>query len=309
MRDDFEGEDLDPSLLERFLNDVKIYTRHARYGLTGGEPSIHHDLDGLFNAFRKASLSNYIVTNGQSDEGVHFVIRNRDVVDRVSISLDAPHAWLNDETRGKGTFDKVMKAIDMYRSGGVLMELRFVLHDRNAATVYEAFELTRQLRISRLFFSTLHPVGKAKKNGMTVTFEKMDEARREFNELKGRYPGIAARMTTRHIIPYTEPAWKEHCIPISGGLNGITLLPDGKISFCCDICDLDFIDSRYDGDNQRIDPIVGDFSKESLEAILKRKKMRIDELRKRRAKDAADGKLAGNRQYICENCKFYHYYS
>ena len=310
MRTEYKGDALDVDLLKRFLTDVNKLTKQRQHSLTGGEPTVHPRFDALLGTFRVTGNTMYIVSNGQGIEGQKAVIRNKDVVDWVSISLDAPTAEMNDHTRGKGAFDKVMLAVERYHAAGVLVDFRFVLHDGNAGLVDKAFELGKDLGLKRLRFSTLHPVGKASEHEMSVTFEKLDAARLRIKELKKQYPGIGAGLNTRHMLPYMESDWpKDMCTPIGGGMNGIVLLPDGKVSFCCDLYDLDFIYERYEGDNEQLNPIVGDYSIESLDTIIKRKRERITLLKQRRAEDVEKGRLTGNRQYICENCKYYHYFA
>ena len=309
MRDEYHSGDLDPGLLERFLKEFSLHSKQrSRHSFTGGEPTLHRDLDGLFAAFRNTGHSLYIVSNGQNERGVESVIRNKDVIDYMSLSLDAADRELNDMTRGKGTFDKVVEHTKTYLDNGVDVDFRFVIHDRNAE-----FELAAQLGVKRLRFSTLHPIAKDKaKTEFAVTYDVLMDAYRTVLRLREKYPKIAAGMNTRHMIPYHNPEWPgEMCTPIIGALNGITLLPDGKILFCCDFVDLSFDYSRYDGsadDLASYSPVIGDYTIDSLETIKKRKLKHIGELKKRRQLDVADGHITGNRQYLCENCKYYHFY-
>jgi MoaA/NifB/PqqE/SkfB family radical SAM enzyme len=312
MRDEYHSNDLDPALLERFLREFSHYSKQrSKHSFTGGEPTLHRDLDGLFQAFRNTGHSLYIVSNGQNERGVESVIRNKDVIDYMSISLDAANAELNDLTRGKGSFDKVVENTRIYRQNGVAVDFRFVLHDRNAPFVEAAFELAMELGLSRIRFSTMHPIAKEKAGELTVTYDVLLNAYKKILELRKKYPEIKAGMNTRHMIPFQNPEWpRELCTPIGGPLNGITLLPDGKILFCCDFVDLSFDYSRYTGfeNPDQLDPVIGDYNVDSLELIMKRKRDRIRLLRAKRQEDVANGNLIGNRQYICENCKFYHFF-
>lgn len=309
MRTDYKGESLDVDLFQRFLTDVNRVSKRRTHSLTGGEPTIHPRFDALLGTFRVTGTTCSMVSNGQGIEGQKSVIRNKDVVERVSLSLDAPTPELNDLTRGKNAFQKVMQAVERYHGAGVKTGFRFVLHDGNADLVDRAFALAKETGVDRMWFSTLHPVAKAQEHEMSVTFEKLDAARRRLRDLKQEYPGIRAGLTTRHMLPYLEPDWpEEKCQPVGSALSGIVLLPDGTMSFCCDLYDLDFIHDRYDGDNDRLDPILGDYNTEPLQVILNRKKERIADLKRRRIADVENNRLTGARQYICENCKYYHYY-
>jgi len=309
LRDDYKGGYLDPDLLGRFLMEFKKHSKQrSKHSFTGGEPTVHTDLEGLLRVFRYTEHSLYIVSNGQNEKGVETVIRNKDVIDYMSISLDAPNAEINDITRGEGTFDKVVESTKEYMKNGVDVDFRFVIHDGNAHALEEAFILARSLDIKRLRFSTLHPVAKGEDNDMTVSYSILLDAFKRLPELQKKYPGISAGMNTRHMIPYLQPEWiKDFCTPVGGPLNGLTLMPDGKINFCCDLVDNDFIQERYPDENEWLDPIIGDYNIDSLDVIKERKLERIKLLKKRRRYDVADAKVTGQRGYICENCKFYHY--
>lgn len=143
---------------------------------------------------------------------------------------------------------------------------------------------------------------------MAVDNELLRQGYRKMLELRRRFPKIRAGMNTRHMVPFLQPDWqKEYCNPIGGIMNGLTLLPDGKISFCCDLVDNDFIDARYPGENEWINPIIGDFTKQSIAQIKTIKSRRNSRLKRRRQRDFAEGNITGPRVFICENCKFYHY--
>lgn len=309
LRAEYNGGYLDPNLLERFLSEFSLYSNQRKaHSFTGGEPTVHKNLDGLFAAFRRTGHSLYIVSNGQNEKGVETVIKNKDVIDYMSISLDAPVAEINDLTRGVGAFDQAVSNTKCYLKNGVGVDFRFVLHNRNVLFLEDAFLLAMELGLKRIRFSTLHPVEKGDENGLSVSYPLLLEAYKKVLELRKKYPKIQAGMNTRHMIPYLNPEWpKELCTPIGGELNGLVLLPDGKVCFCCDLVDLDFIDTRYLDPNVRLDPVIGDYTKQSLLEIRKIKKNRMSELKIRRQQDVADGKITGPRQYICENCKFYHY--
>lgn len=179
---------------------------------------------------------------------------------RASISLEGPNADTNDRVRGRGSFEKTTSAIRRYKEAGFEVDLRFVLQDENAPLLDEIFELGETLGVHHLRFSTLHPVAKAFDNALAASFSVMERARQRLKQLKKKYPHIRTGFNARHMLPYTDSGWSEsRCIPIRGPLNGITLLPDGRISFCCDLFDLDFAHDRYQGGNDILCPIVGDY--------------------------------------------------
>ncbi len=309
MRSEYEGTELDLILLKHFLCDLKKYNFQTRLCLTGGEPTVYSRLNALMQLVRLHEMSVYIVTNGQKEKAFKDLVLFKDILDWVSISLDGPSPGINDQTRGHGSFFKVIKSIHLLHSGGIPVDLRFVLHDSNIHAIDDMFRLADSLHIKRLRFSTLHPTKKTHQNHMSTYTGKINHLQDRIQNLKMKFPLINAGINTRHIVSDKENEWSnKKCIPIKNTKNGITLLPDGKISFCCDLYDLDFEESRYVGENKPLNPIIGDYSKESLNVILKRKSFLIEELKRRRSRDVDIGILNGPRQFICENCKFYFYH-
>ena len=310
MRDDYSHGDMSPELLKKFLLDFGKHSNQRKlHSMTGGEPTIHKNLHGLLGAFRETKNSLYIVTNGQSEQGVETVIKNRDVIDYISISLDAPVAEINDLTRGVGTFNQAVKNAKHYMDNGVNVVFRYVLHDKNVDYLEQAYILAKNLGMKRLGFSTLHPVAKASNAGLTHSNDTLLKAYKKVLGFKDKYPTIQGGMNTRHMIPYLNPEWpKELCTPMGGQLNGWVLLPDGKVSFCCDLVDYDVDMSRYDDkQNAKVfNSIIGDITKNSITEIKENKRIHMNKLKKRRREDVANGNLLGARQYICENCKYYH---
>ncbi len=307
MREEYGGKSLDTELLERFLGDLKKLGGNNRHSITGGEPTMHPDLHALFGTFRKYGMTAGMVTNAQSEEGIDKTIMNRDVVTAVNISLEGPDANINDSVRGDGSFQKVHRAIQRYVKSGIEVRLHTVLHDENVDSVKDMFKFANELKVKKLNFSTLHPIQKASNNELSVSQWKLENARIVRRSEAKKYPHIDSGITIRHMVPYIEPTWKEQwCQPLRGKLeNGIALMPDGKVSLCCDLVNIDFQHNRYQGENSRLNHILGDYTVDSLETILDNKRKLIYELKRRREFDAKHGKLIGPRQFICENCKFY----
>ena len=184
MRDEYQGPDMDLDMLERFFEEYKRFSQQTEHSLTGGEPTVFSDFDSLIQVFRDTGMTNYVVTNGQSEDGVDTVIRNRDVVSRASISLEGPNADINDRVRGRGSFEKTTNAIRRYKEAGFAVDLRFVLQDDNAPLLDEIFEFGESLGVPHLRFSTLHPVEKAIDDGLASSPAVMEQARQRLKQLK-----------------------------------------------------------------------------------------------------------------------------
>lgn len=87
-------------------------------------------------------------------------------------------------------------------------------------------------------------------------------------------------------------------------------MPDGKVSVCCDIYDVNFNESKFDPnifDEDPLNHVIGDLNIHTLEEILTQKEKHFEELARRRSRDALAGLLKNGRENICSNCAYYHY--
>ena len=87
-------------------------------------------------------------------------------------------------------------------------------------------------------------------------------------------------------------------------------MPDGKVSICCDIYDVDYNELKFDPNIFEEDPlshIIGDLNTQTLEQVLVQKEKHFEELARRRRRDSLAGLLKNGRENICSNCAYYHY--
>jgi MoaA/NifB/PqqE/SkfB family radical SAM enzyme len=299
-------------MLAKFLADYKNFSPTTHHTLTGGEPTVYPKLNELYDVFRKAGCTLHMVTNGQLDKGRKITIANKDIVKSITVSFDAPTAEVNDKTRGPGTFDKAVQAVREYHAAGISVMPFYVLHDANAHLMREAFELAKNIGVKHFQFTTLHPVQRATDAEMKASNDRMFAAIEEMNQLNKEY-GFNATCNAKTIIPDTGPTW--NCSVLNESIDEMVLLPTGEVSLCCDTYDVDFDFSTYNSQchvkqpYEHFDEIIGNVSKEPLADVVHRRLTHVSMLKARREFDAYNGKLTGTRQYMCENCKFYHFHS
>lgn len=313
FRSTYAGSNMDLKLLARFLKEHKQYTSSTHHTLTGGEPTVYPKLGALYDTFRQAGCTLHMVTNGQLDRGRQITIANKDVVKSITVSFDAPTAEANDVTRGEGTFVKAVQALREYNEAGIRVTPFYVLHDGNAHLIREAFELAKSLNIDFFQYTTLHPVQRATDAELKADHDKMWAAIDEIARLNKEY-GMEVVCNAKTIVPDTGPEWKCDVLR-ENAVDEMVLLPTGQMSICCDTYDVDFDFTTYKKEchvkqeYEHFNEIVGDMSQESLGDIYARRTTHIAMLRARREFDSYQGKLTGTRQYMCENCKFYHFHS
>jgi MoaA/NifB/PqqE/SkfB family radical SAM enzyme len=253
-----------------------------------------------------------MVSNGQLERGREITIANRDVVKSVTVSFDAPTADVNDLTRGKGTFEKAVQAVIDYNQNGIHSIPFYVLHDGNLHLIREAYELAKRINVTAFRFTTLHPVQRASNAELTASIEKLQAAVAQLSELNKEYK-MDGSCNSKTITPDIGPTW--NCSVLGDSINEMVMLPNGQVSVCCDTYDLDFDYTTFNSEchvkeeHEHFNEIIGDFSKESLANIVARRAVHVAGLKARREVDAYTGKLVGTRQFMCENCKFYHFHN
>jgi len=309
LRDNYSEGDLQLETLRKFIIGAYEHNLEREFSLTGGEPTLHSNLPGILEILREFGYRGYIVTNGQSEEGIKKIMGFSDVIPYIRISLEGPDEKINDLVRGKGSFRKALRTIDFCKQKGLNVGTLTTLNAYNAGYVSEIFALAKRHKIDFVRFSTVHPCENSKKNNLNASVEVLREAHRVYRLTKVKYPQIESSFTDRHMLEYTDGDWPIGlCRPIDHFRSGeLVLLPDGKVSFCCNIFDFGFSESNggKSENKHHLNHILGDMQTDTFETILKNRKSLTRELLSRRRKDAIEGNFKLGRQFICQNCKSY----
>jgi len=311
LRDEYKSPYLDVGLFRDFLRENSKHSTKRLVTLTGGEPTVHPKLDDLLSVCREQGWKVHVVTNGQIKKNRDVVIKNSDVAKTVAISIDAPVREVNDATRGIGTFDKIVEAVHHYRESGLQVNFLFTVHDKNAHLVKESLDLCDELGVKVAMFTAMFPVKKSTADGLNVTNSKAAQAFGKLRLLRPNYK-VNVELSDRQIASYSDGYWStSYCSVINSNLHeDLTLLPDGNVSLCCDLYDLDYDHSDYgQAKNEPLSDGLGKFPDCSYDEIILNKQKLVTELRTRRYQDAERGLLTGQRAFICQNCKFYHYHN
>ena len=303
LRNDYDDAMLDINVFERFVKDVNNYSKKASYCLTGGEPTTYNHLDDALKILYKHNSKTAIITNGQ--ENIDILVNNKKSISGILISLDSGNKELNDKIRGKGSFDKAIQSTEILKGNGIFVEYKICIHNSNCESIIEAFELAKKNDIKRVGFSAIMPVNNRDKYDLNIDKESLLKSYELISHYGNRY-NIKTTMVVRHFIPYVMPEWL-FCHPIKGVLNGLVLLPNADVSFCCDLVDNDYLDERNKNKHKKPLPTtLGNYVNDGFDTIIKNKKIRMNILKHRRVQDFCNDELIGDRQFICDNCKYHH---
>ncbi len=135
--------------------------------ITGGEPLLREDLFDILNGANFENIkATGLITNGTmiNSENLDDICENFDVV---QIALDGVNKETHEISRGKDTFDKVLKAVDLLKSALDNSKLDQVLismtvFKENKAEVSEMVRFANSKNFNMSFFNVL-PVGRANK--------------------------------------------------------------------------------------------------------------------------------------------------
>ncbi|MBF0624373.1 MAG: radical SAM protein [Magnetococcales bacterium] len=105
--------------------------------LIGGEPLIHSQFDAIVDYIKSRGLFCSAVTNGW------YLPRHMDTarkLDMVCVSLDGPRE-INDITRGEGSHQKAVAALELLQQAGINRQLRCTLQKHNLHAVEQVLEI------------------------------------------------------------------------------------------------------------------------------------------------------------------------
>lgn len=132
--------------------------------LTGGEPLLRQDLLEWLQELRKFNLNRSVQvclnTNGHLLT-TYLVRKLVGLVDEVRLSLDGLYN-VNDELRGEGNFNAVIKAIECLKSGGFNPKILITVTSKNIMNLAELVEYLLAKGITLINLNYFRPIGRGK---------------------------------------------------------------------------------------------------------------------------------------------------
>jgi len=144
---------------KRVVDDVTAYSVGTKFTLTGGEPLLNKDVFDIAQYIRSKGSPVDLLTNGTLITPDN-LDKLKDAFVKVSISLDGSTQERHEMFRGRGSYEKTMRAIDLLDSHGVPCRLSMTVNRLNIDDV----ESMAQKYGNHLSFQPLFPAGNAKKS-------------------------------------------------------------------------------------------------------------------------------------------------
>jgi radical SAM protein with 4Fe4S-binding SPASM domain len=205
-------------VLTRVVDEVASFSPHCRYELSGGEPLLYPYVFELCEYIRAKGGRMSLLTNGSliNEKNCR---RAAAFFDLVKISLDGPTPQVNDKTRGRGTFKKARRAIDLMRSMGVTVSVSMTVTRDNADHIPA---MVREFG-TILTFAPMFPAGRGReKDGLCISGE-------EYYRALTSAPGVNALSSLNRLIAHGRGRKSTRCAMAGAE---ISIADDGGVYPC-----------------------------------------------------------------------------
>jgi MoaA/NifB/PqqE/SkfB family radical SAM enzyme len=243
-------------LFARILRDAREVMGIEHIVFTGGEPTLHRQFGDILAAVAELSLTCSVVTNGWHFERVWpALVEYRRTVTHVAFSLDGTTRETHDRWRGKGSFERLVRACSRCWASGFPFNLKVGIR-RDTAPDLERFAIfAARMGAEGLSFAHLMPTSNVVAESLALTLEERAAAEREI--------AVLARIFKMPIgidVGYYNTARVAPCSPLAGVSANVNYR--GQLSLCCNL-------SGFRG-GQGDDDIAGDLQREPFTVALQR---------------------------------------
>ena len=264
-------------LLLRVINEARETANITRVGFTGGEPTLHPAFGEILRTVAEASLTVSFVTNGWHFERVWPALQaNRASLSHVAFSLDGLTREDHDRWRGKGSFDRVVRAFSRCHMSKLPFAIKVVIrrdlmHQLESLAIFAA-----RMGAAALHFAHVMPTSSAIADTSSLTLEEQRVVQQEI--------AILARIFKMQVFLdvgyYNIDEERPPCSPLAGANMNIDYR--GRLSLCCNLSGFRGAGSQTDViADLNVESFASAYEKflESARAQLRRRKETLAELR------------------------------
>ena len=208
------------------------------YNITGGEPFLKKELFPLcaYLDSLKEVREYIIITNGMLiDLETINRLKSMRKLSGIKVSLESAVPSVNDSIRGKGSFDKAVKAIEMLIKNGIPVTVMFTVMKSNLSDVLELVKLCRKIKADGLIIERFIPMGEGRK------IKKEVLNKNEWKELVETMLDLSGEKQSKPDIYDWRAFWieilKDGKIELSGaecniGKNNFCIMPSADVYPC-----------------------------------------------------------------------------
>jgi len=144
-------EDETPLLTIKRMIDDASEVGFNELSITGGEPLLRKDIFEIIRYASKKNIKTSLCTNGTLITNDIAKKLASSGLNSASISLEGPKQ-IHDKIRGKGTFDKVVRAIKLLKAENIYVNIATVIIKQNYSFLSKVVEIAHRLGISSIKF-------------------------------------------------------------------------------------------------------------------------------------------------------------
>lgn len=223
------------SIIDKMDGKVKMVS------IAGGEPLVCRHLTEILK-YLKGKVEVIGLNTNATLIGSHNVGMLKEFFDGVQVSLDGSCAEIHDKFRGKGTFAKAIKAINLMRDAGIMVMTRLTMTEENLNDVENYVRLAHSLGLENAYIRRVLPVGNASKV-RTLTPQELYKAYQTaftVGHSLGLHIGSTDYFSQLEFDPVERAKAEKNLAEnpgevISGcsmGIDTMYVAQDGKVLFC-----------------------------------------------------------------------------
>jgi sulfatase maturation enzyme AslB (radical SAM superfamily) len=217
-------------LLRRVISEARVAANVTRISFTGGEPTLHPAFAEVVNAIAEAGLSLSFVTNGWHFDRVWPSIQtNRHAVTHVAFSLDGITRETHDGWRGKGSFDRLVRAFSRCHMSNLPFSIKIVVRRDLMDQLEQIAIFAARMGAASLHFAHVMPTSSAIADELALTLDEQRVAGEEIAMLAR----IFKMKIGLDVGYYNLDEERPPCAPLAGASMNIDYR--GRLSLCCNL--------------------------------------------------------------------------
>ena len=262
-------------LLRRIIDEARAAAEITRINFTGGEPTLHPHFAQVLEIVVTTGLQASFVTNGWHFERIWPALAaNRAAISHVAFSLDGITRETHDHWRGKGSFDRLIRAFSRCYMSQLPFAMKIVVRRDLVDQLEQIAIFAARMGAAALNFVHVMPTSSGFETGVALNREEQRAVEEEI--------AILARIFKMNIGIdvgyYNIDEQRAPCSPLAGTSMNVDYR--GRLSLCCNL-------SGFRGAEAEPD-VVADLNVESFpSALTKLRALAAAQLQKRKEALAA----------------------